>query len=274
MESSNFINYLTDMCWRCSWSRMYGIKSTLWTVVTRTGAGFEDFGLVAFWLPTQKRKRCRVFRAKSPIFLQITWRRFLLLSGAVSEIRSWCKSRIARSETRSFGIQLDVGFRFSSSSCWSAVTPVRCIFAEFFLSFIHPQQVPEYLYKLFQQCWASQQNSFASAIDRLENMFALVAVGCGLSTRPEISFSWPLATKLDDEGEKEQVVVQRPLSTLCKVVLPFCRLGSSSAKYISGSENCKPDSSFHFVHKSLYVFSLRCWLLSFVEHTKSDLRRM
>ncbi len=44
MESSNFINYLTDMCWRCS--RMYDTKSTLGTVVTRTGVGFEDFGLL------------------------------------------------------------------------------------------------------------------------------------------------------------------------------------------------------------------------------------
>jgi hypothetical protein len=87
-------------------------------------------------------------------------------------------------------------------------------------------------------------------------MFALVAVGCGLSTRPEISLSSPLATKHDDEGEKEQVVVQRPLATLCKVVLPFCRLGNSSAKYILGSENCKPDSSLHFVHKNHCMFSL------------------
>lgn len=73
MESSNFINDLTDMCWRCSCIRMYGIKSTLGTVVTRTGVGFEDFGLVDFWLPTRKRKGCRVFRAKSPITLQIPY---------------------------------------------------------------------------------------------------------------------------------------------------------------------------------------------------------
>ncbi len=124
MESSNFVNYLTDMCWSCSCSSMY-IRNGDHAYWCRIRGFWVGWFLVA----NTKAQGMPRFSKRNRRFVCRYLTSFLVV---VSEIRSWCKSRIARSETRSFGIQLDVGFRFSSSLCWSAMIPVRCIFAEFF----------------------------------------------------------------------------------------------------------------------------------------------